>query len=104
MKTHTRREFVAIGLGVGFLCSKDADLLEEDHLRGTTATTIQAFRKVVSALRNASEPSALEMSVLDVRNFGGKLVALGISRIEPREAGDGACNHWLLSINAGLLT
>jgi hypothetical protein len=99
MKIHTRREFVAIGLSLAFIGSGDAsvDVMEKD-LSSATATIIEAFRKAVFMLREAAEPSVLEMRVLEVENLGRSLVGLGISRINPQQAVDGACNHWLASI------
>jgi len=96
---YTRREFVAIGLSLAFIGSGDAriDGLEKG-LSSATTPIIEAFRRAVFLLREVAEPSVLQMRVSEVENLGRRLVALGISRINPQQAVDGACNHWLASI------
>jgi hypothetical protein len=100
MITRTRRDVVAIGVGLALGGSIVAQV---DLLQPGAARTIEAFRTAVLMLREVAEPAIMEMRMSKVERLGKSLVAQGISRINPEQPCDGACNHWLASLQGAIV-
>jgi hypothetical protein len=99
MITRTRRDVIAIGLGLAVGGSVVAQV---DLLQTGAARTVEAFRTAVLMLREVAEPAIMEMRMSKVERLGKTLVAQGIPRISPEQPCDGACNHWLASLQCAV--
>jgi hypothetical protein len=102
MKTKTRRECIASGgalLLTGFALTKSAVGLAGDH--ALQNTLIKEFRRAVCSLRPPAPdlmPTVAQIS--EVKRIGNLVIKSGVTKIKSNNASDGACNHWLASIQA----